>query len=118
MLRSQIITAFLFMSVYVNAQHPITFFTKAEAANVKAGISKYPLLKSSYEEIKKQVDEYVGKDVDVPFPKDPAGGYTHERHKNNYMLMFNSGILYNLTGEIKYAVLVKNIMLKYSALNP
>jgi len=118
MLRLKIITALLLMTVLVKAQHPVTFFTKAEAANVKAGISKYPLLKRSYEEIKKQVDEYMGKDVDVPFPKDAAGGYTHDRHKNNYMLMFNSGILYNLTGEIKYASLVKNILLKYAALNP
>jgi len=64
------------------------------------------------------VDEWVNKDVDVPFPKDPAGGYTHEKHKANYMLMFNSGILYNLTGNKKYATLVKHLFLKYAKLNP
>ena len=56
--------------------------------------------------------------MDVPFPKDPAGGYTHDKHKSNYMLMFNSGILFNLTGEMKYAELVKKVLLKYAALNP
>ncbi len=99
-------------------QHPIAFFTKAEAANVKKSIPTLPLLQKSYTDIKRQVDNYIGKDVDVPFPKDPAGGYTHDKHKANYTLMFNSGILYNLTGDAKYAVLVKNMLLKYAVLNP
>lgn len=100
------------------AQHPNTFLTKAEAVELKAGITKYPLLTNSYNEIKLQVDQWLDKDVDVPLPKDPAGGYTHEKHKANYMLVFNSGILYNITGNKKYATLVKNILLKYAALNP
>ncbi|MEO8406595.1 MAG: heparinase II/III family protein, partial [Chitinophagaceae bacterium] len=102
----------------LTAQHPLTFFTKAETALVKKGLMQYPVLTQSYNDIKKQVDEWVGKDVDVPFPKDPAGGYTHDRHKSNYTLMFNSAVLYNLTGDNKYAVLVKNILLKYAVLNP
>ena len=32
--------------------------------------------------------------------------------------MFNSGILYNLTGDGKYATLVKKLFLKYAKLNP
>ncbi len=102
----------------VAQQHPSAFFTKAEGVEVKAGLNKYPLLTKSFNEIKKEVDVYIGKDVDVPFPKDAAGGYTHDRHKNNYTLMFNSGVLYNLTGDEKYATLVKNMLLKYAVLNP
>jgi oligo-alginate lyase len=98
--------------------HPVTFFTKAEAAEVKKSIGIWPLLSQSYNTIKKEVDRYVGTEVDVPVPKDPAGGYSHDKHKANYMLMFNSGILYNLTGDIKYATLVKRMLLKYAALNP
>ncbi|HEX2629887.1 MAG TPA: heparinase II/III family protein, partial [Chitinophagaceae bacterium] len=100
------------------AQHPTTFFTKAEAAMVKSNLSRYPLLSKSYKEIKNEVDAWIGKEVDVPFPKDPAGGYTHDKHKSNYMLMFNSGILYNLTGDTRYAKLVKDMLLKYAVLNP
>jgi hypothetical protein len=98
--------------------HPATFFTKTEAAELKKAVTKYPLLTSSYSEIKTQVDEWLNKDVDVPLPKDPAGGYTHEKHKSNYTLMFNSGILYNITGDNRYATFVKNILLKYAVLNP
>jgi len=96
----------------------MTFFTKTEAAEVKKNITKYPLLTRSYNEVKKEVDAWIGKDVDVPFPKDPAGGYTHDKHKANYTLMFNSGILYNLTGDKKYALLTKQMFLKYAKLNP
>ena len=110
--------AILLLPVVITAQHPITFFTKAEAAEVKSQISKYPLLTRSYHDIKIEVDGWIGKDVDVPFPKDPAGGYTHDKHKSNYMLMFNAGILYNLTGDNKYAALVKQMFLKYATLNP
>jgi oligo-alginate lyase len=98
--------------------HPVTFFTKVEAAEVKANLTTSPLLAQSYNDIKKQVDAFVGKDIDVPFPKDAAGGYTHDKHKTNYTLMFNSGMLYNITGDAKYALLVKNMLLKYAALNP
>lgn len=108
----------LLLHAYTRAQHPVTFFTAAEAASVKKDIAKYPLLSSSYNDIKKGVDEWIGKDIDVPLPKDAGGGYTHDRHKANYMLMFNSGLMYNLTGQVKYAQLVKDILLKYAALNP
>lgn len=119
MLRLQLITAAIVLFVHANAQqHPVTFFTKAEAEEVKKNITKLPLLTQSYNSIEADVDNYIGKDVDVPVPKDPAGGYTHDKHKANYTLMFNSGILYNLTGNIEYATLTKNMLLKYAVLNP
>lgn len=108
----------LLMVTVLRAQHPVAFFTAVEAAAIKKDIGRYPLLTRSYAEIKKQVDESLGKDIDVPFPKDPAGGYTHDRHKANYMLMFNSGVLYSLTGDARYAKLVKEMLLKYAVLNP
>src|SRR5258705_4892428 len=108
----------LIFPVLLHAQHPMTFFTKDEAGDVKKDLGKYSLLSQSYTEIKKQVDASLGKETDVPFPKDAAGGYTHEKHKANYILMFNSGILYNLTADVKYAKLVKDILLKYASLNP
>src|SRR5215510_4189668 len=106
------IIGILLMPVMLLSQHPVTFFTATEAASIKTNLNKYPLLTRSFNELKQQVDEYVGKNIDVPLPKDPAGGYTHERHKSNYMLMFNSGVLFNLTGDVKYAKLVKDLLLK------
>lgn len=118
MMRLLLIAFLLCCSSILYAQHPLTFFTKSEAAAVKKDLNRYSLLKSSYLALKTQVDEWLNKDIDVPVPKDPAGGYTHDRHKSNYLLMFNSGILYNLTGDAKYSILVKKMLLKYAALNP
>lgn len=108
----------LLLTAILHAQHPITFINKTDAAILRKDLQKYPLLSRSYNDVKKEVDAWVGKEVDVPFPKDPAGGYTHDRHKANYMLMFHSGLLYNLTGHPKYADLVRKMFLKYAALNP
>lgn len=113
----------LFFSIFAFAQysisqHPVSFFTKEESLLVRSNIKTQPLLNESFQKLKKETDLWLNKEVDVPFPKDPAGGYTHERHKANYLLMFNSGVLYNITGEQKYANLVRNILLKYATLNP
>ncbi len=109
---------FLGFPLLTEAQHPVTFFTKPEAALVKKELLKYPLLSRSYRDIKQDVDQWLMKEIDVPVPRDPAGGYTHDKHKYNYTLLFNAGILYNLTGEAKYAQLVTRTLLKYAALNP
>ncbi|GAA4732659.1 heparinase II/III domain-containing protein [Flavisolibacter ginsenosidimutans] len=109
--------SFIF-SVPLQAQHPVAFATKTELEGVKKSIAAYPVLQKSFAEIKTDVDAWLGRDIDVPVPKDPAGGYTHDRHKANYTLMFNSGLLYNLTSDFRYATLVKNLLLKYAKLNP
>ncbi len=108
-----------FISIAGHAQqHPVIFFRAAEVQQVKAGLATAPLLKASINQLKAEVDGWLNKDVDVPFPKDPAGAYTHDRHRSNYMLMFNSGVLYQLTGNKAYAELVKQMLLKYAVLNP
>ena len=99
-------------------KHPVAFATKADLLKVKNGLVGNLLLQKSYDEIKKSVDKWIDKDVDVPLPKDPAGGYTHEKHKDNYTLMFNAGVIYQITGDIKYALMVKKLFVKYSLLNP
>ena len=109
----------LFAAINVSAQqHPIAYCTKTDIGYIKSKLGDNELIKKSYNDIKASVDFWIDKDVDVPFPKDPAGGYTHERHKDNYTLMFNSSMLYQLTGDAKYAELVKKIFIKYAALNP
>lgn len=98
--------------------HPITYGVKEDFSTVKKSILKKGILQSSFNEIKADIDKLLDNDIDVPFPKDAAGGYSHDRHKANYTIMFNSGVLYQITGDTAYAKLVKNLFLKYAALNP
>lgn len=118
MIRLLVVFLLMLLPGLLTAQHPVTFFTKAGAADVKKSIATYPLLTKSYQEIKSETDRWLDKTVDVPVPKDAAGGYTHDKHKANYTLMFNSGVLYNLTSDARYATLVRKMLLQYAALNP
>lgn len=108
----------LLTSSLLHAQHPRAFVTPVELQQLKKGIPQYPLLGRSYADIKSQVDAQLGTQMDVPFPKDPAGGYTHDQHKSNYTYMFHGGLLYQLTGDVKYLNFVKQLLLDYAELNP
>ncbi len=55
---------------------------------------------------------------DVPMPKDPGGGYTHERHKANGIVVAEAGALYQWTGESEYANLARRLLLAYAGLYP
>ena len=54
----------------------------------------------------------------IPVPKDPGGGYTHEKHKENAKLIYDAGALYQLTGERKYADYAAKLMSGYADLYP
>ena len=54
----------------------------------------------------------------IPIPKDPGGGYTHEVHKANASLIYDAGQLYQLTGEKKYADYAGKLMLAYADVYP
>ena len=114
----QFILLILFVLPLAAQKHPICYNTSDDYAFIKKELPNNPMLNESFNSVKKSVDEWVGKDIDVPVPKDLAGGYTHERHKENYILMFNSSMLYQITGEAKYAELVKGLFFKYAKLNP
>jgi hypothetical protein len=62
-------------------QHPVAFATKKDLTLVKNSLAANSLLNKSYNEIKNAVDQWIGKDIDVPVPKDPAGGYTREAQR-------------------------------------
>lgn len=111
------LTAF-FISALLYAQHPVGFYSKSDLEYVKANMQGNALAQQSLETLKKETDPWLNKAVDVPMPKDPAGGYSHERHKANYLLLFNSGILYSITGKQAYADLVARVLLQYAQLNP
>ncbi len=64
------------------------------------------------------LDAQMALPVTVPTPKDPGGGYTHEKHKDNAKLIYEAGQLYKLTGEPKYAEYAGRLMLAYADVYP
>jgi len=102
----------------INSSHPCVAMKKSEIGLVKKGIGKLPLFDKSFEVLKSSIDKEIAQKIDVPVPKDPAGGYTHNKHKDNYLNMYGAGLLWQLTGNEKYAVFVKEMLLKYADLYP
>lgn len=72
----------------------------------------------TYRYTKQQIDKQLQLPIVVPVPADGGGGYTHERHKKNYQLMYQAGVIYQLSGDVKYANFVKQMLLQYASLYP
>jgi len=89
--------------------------TEGNIAAVRSGCASSPLLKKSYLEIKAKADKALAEKIDVPVPKDGAGGYTHEQHKNNSQNILACGVAYQISGDPKYAAYIKDMLLLYAA---
>ena len=98
--------------------HPNLVLTKKDVQLIKANLGKVPLFDASFNEAKEKIDAALQKPIEVPIPKDPGGGYTHEKHKENYNEMYLAGIMYSVTGEEKYAEFIKVMLDKYAKMYP
>jgi hypothetical protein len=99
-------------------EHPGLFLTPRGVLEIKASLGKYQLFDKSYYELKAIADKALTEQIEVPVPKDGGGGYTHEKHKNNYYEMNAAGIMFQISGDKKYAVFVRDMLLKYAQLYP
>lgn len=100
-----------------STNRPSLIITKQEAAEIKAALGKYPLLDHSIEMMKNTVKLALSSLMEVP-PPGEAGGYEHEKHKQNYREMQQAGILFTITGEEKYARFVRDMLIEYAKLYP
>lgn len=100
------------------AAHPNLVITQSDVTNMRQAIEKEGSFSDAYHALKTQVDEQIKQPITVPVPKDGGGGYTHERHKKNYQLMYNAGIIYQLSQDEKYADYVRDMLLAYANLYP
>lgn len=111
----------LSLSTHLSAQkveHPCLILTKEGSRQIKSNAGNIPLLDKTVASARQQVDQIITQPLEVPVPKDAGGGYTHEQHKRNYTHMYHAGVLYQLTGEVKYADFVKGMLMEYARLYP
>ncbi len=113
------ILAFFAMANTAQAQqHPRLLLTQKGVAAIKASLGKAPLFDSALATAKSMVDAEIALGIQVPVPKDMSGGYTHERHKQNWFALQKAGVLFQITGDEKYAVYVRDLLLAYARLYP
>ena len=118
---SQILSflALLALSTVLPGQsHPNLILTKTGVETIRKAKGNAPLFDRVVQQNRAEVDAEIAAGIFVPVPKDMAGGYTHERHKKNFFLLQKAGNLYQITGEEKYAIYIRDVFLEYAKLFP
>ncbi len=98
------------------AEHPSLIMTKAGVEKIRAELGTVPLFDATVQSVKTQVDAEIEMGIDTPVPKDYSGGYTHERHKRNFLFMQKAGVLYQILEDEKYAKYVRDMLFQYEAM--
>ena len=99
-------------------QHPNLILTQEGVKAIQANLGQIPLFDKSLAETKALVDTEIASGIHVPIPKDFSGGYTHEKHKRNFMMMQKAGVLFQILNDQTYAVYVRDMLLAYAELYP
>lgn len=97
---------------------PRLMLTPAGIKEIKSQLGKNDLTDAAYAKAKSIADVAVANEIEVPQPMDVGGGYSHEKHKSNYTDMYNAGVMYQLTGDKKYAEFIRRMLLKYADMYP
>ena len=99
-------------------QHPALVITAQDVNHMRAEIARDGRFKTEFQAKKAQLDIKLTLPKQVPVPRDAGGGFTHEVHKNNAQTLYDAAIIYQLTGEKKYANYVRDLLLMYADLYP
>ena len=100
------------------ADHPRLLLT---ASDIRAHGSEWqgvPLFAASVRGAEARLRAHFAKAPEVPTPADPGGGYTHEQHKQNGILIQDAGFLYQWTGNDQFAQYAKQLLLAYADMYP
>lgn len=101
-----------------NNLHPNLVLTSTDVDIILDGLKEAPLFEKSLNSVKEKIDKALNNGIDVPIPLHAGGGYTHEKHKQNYTEMHQAGILFQFTKDAKYKKFIKNMLDEYALLYP
>ncbi|MAD18575.1 MAG: heparinase [Alteromonadaceae bacterium] len=119
------ITALLLVAAALNAplalqaqaqEHPNLIMTKSGIEKVRQNLGAVPLFDASVQSVKNEVDAEIALGIDTPIPKDFSGGYTHQRHKLNFLTAQKAGALYQILQDDKYAKYIRDMLFQYEAM--
>ena len=100
------------------SSNPRTLVSVEDVAEIQATLDSSPSFTRFLDDTRDRIDAYFEAPPDVPIPRDPGGGYTHEQHKKNGIAIYEAGLLSLFTGDRSYANHAKQLLLKYAALYP
>ena len=99
-------------------EHPRLLLAAEEIRELKDQWPRSALFSAAIARARSRINGLVANPPEVPLPKDPGGGYTHERHKANGIAIADAGALYQWTGESAYRDLARQLLLAYAGMYP
>ena len=93
--------------------HPSLILTAQGVKDIRAQLGNIPVFDKTLEKVQKEIDAEIAEGIDTPIPKDYSGGYTHARHKRNFLVLQKAGVLYQILEDEKYAKYVKDMLMQY-----
>ncbi|GAA3608772.1 heparinase II/III family protein [Flavivirga amylovorans] len=105
-------------NVNSTSEHPNLILTKQGVKDIRVNLGSIPIFDESLTETKAEIDTEIENGIEVPIPKDYSGGYTHERHKRNFLVMQKAGVLYQILNDERYAKYVKDMLFEYAKMYP
>ncbi len=97
-------------------EHPSLILTKAGVEQIRKELGNVPLFDASLARVKAEVDAEIELGIDTPLPKDFSGGYTHKRHKQNFLIAPKAGALFQILQDERYAIYVRDMLFQYEAM--
>lgn len=113
-----VLGCFLMIQNAIAQTHPSLILTEKGVKEIRSQLGKVPLFDNSLADVKSEVDAEITLGIQVPVPKDMAGGFSHERHKKNFLILQKAGVLYQILNDDKYAVYVRDMLLAYAKMYP
>ena len=106
---------FFWATIMSTAQeHPNLILTQKGVNEIRSHLGKVPFFDRHLSTVKAEVDAEIAAGVEVPFPKDVSGGYTHQQHKKNFFIIQKAGALYQILEQVHYAAYVKEVLMAYA----
>lgn len=106
----------VFLSKLCSQDHPNLILTKAGVEKIRKELGNAPLFDATLNNVKEEVDAEIALGIDTPVPEDYSGGYTHERHKRNFIILQKAGVLFQILEDEKYATYIKDMLFRYEAM--
>lgn len=96
--------------------HPNLIMTKGGVEKIRAELGQVPLFDATLQNVREEVDAEIELGIDTPIPKDFSGGYTHARHKRNFLIAQKAGVLFQILEDEKYAIYLRDMLFQYEAM--
>ena len=97
-------------------EHPNLILTEPGVEKMREHLGQVPLFDETLSSVKSQVDAEIAMGIDTPIPKDFSGGYTHQRHKQNFYTAQKAGVLFQVLEDEKYAKYIRDMLFQYEAM--